>query len=214
MKFSNEEFEYLETFHTSVHISGRRRLLIEFHVALSKKLQDLGLKCWLTNRKRFNWFKSNNLWSAKYDCYVKTCKNTFDAFIRRRHGESVFVVVQSIQVSSHTFFVKKIQCCRGSDRRNLGKELLAYGNSQVKVKNIIYNLDKMPKTDKITSENVLKQIKFEERHINRYSSDIHRDIEAVKLATDELCDGFGFVQEISQNPFGYLIICEFQVIYA
>jgi len=35
----------------------------------------------------------------------------------------------------------------------------------------------------LLSENVLKQIKFEERHINRFFSDIIRDIEAVKLVT-------------------------------
>ncbi len=65
--------------------------------------------------------------------------------------------------------------------------------------------------EKIISENVLKQIKFEERHIKRYSSDIYRDIEAVKSVTDELCGSFGYVQEIIQNPFGFLTICDLQV---
>jgi hypothetical protein len=57
----------------------------------------------------------------------------------------------------------------------------------------------------------LKQNILDNKYINRYSSDIHRDIEAVKLATDALCGGYGYVQEISQNPFGYLTICDLQV---
>jgi len=205
--------------HTSIQKSGRRRFLTKFNDHLSLKLQDLGLKCWLSDRQRYNWFTGNNLWIGKYDCIEKSCKNVFNASIRKYSTlNDVFVVVKANELSVHSSFVKKITSCRGAERRSLGKELLAFGNTKVKVENVLFNLSKSSDsksilfpTGKVTSDNVLKQIKYEEKHINRYSSDIHRDIEAVKLATDELCGGFGYVQEISQNPFGYLTICELQV---
>jgi len=205
--------------HTSIQKSGRRRFLTKFHDHLSLKLQDLGLKCWLSDRQRYNWFTGNNFWIGKYDCIEKSCKNVFNASICKYSTlNDVFVVVKANEVSVHSSFVKKITSCRGAERRSLGKELLAFGNTKVKVENVLFNLNKSSDsnsilfpTGKVTSDNVLKQIKYEEKHINRYSSDIHRDIEAVKLATDELCGRFGYVQEISQNPFGYLTICELQV---
>ncbi len=208
-----EEFNYHLQQHVSFNKYGRRRFLTKFHDSLSAKLQNQGLRCWLSNNNNHNWFTVNNLWSGRYACIEKTCKNTFQASICKYSPlKSVFIEVAPNELSIHSSFVKKIQTCRGSDRRSLGKELLAFGNTRVKVENVLFNIENSSiNKEKIISENVLKQKKFEERHINRFSSDIIRDIEAVKLLTDVMSESFGYVQEISLDPFGYLTICEQQV---
>ena len=51
----------------------------------------------------------------------------------------------------------------------MGKELLAFDSTYVKNENVLFNLSKLSfQKEKVITDNVLKQIKFEERHINRY----------------------------------------------
>ncbi len=94
----------------------------------------------------------------------------FNASIRNYSPlKDVYVEVKANEFSSHSSFVKKIQSCRGAIRRSMGKELLAFGSTYVKNENVLFNLSKLSfQKEKVITDNVLKQIKFEERHINRY----------------------------------------------
>jgi hypothetical protein len=105
-----------------------------------------------------------------------------------------------------------ISSCRGSERREMGVNLLAFGNSQIKYSNMLFNINKFPMQHaRPEDDNILKQIKFEERHEKMFSNDIHRDVQASKLLSKTTVGEFGLIQEISQDPFGYLVFSELQV---
>lgn len=60
-------------------------------------------------------------------------------------------------------------------------------------------------------------IKSEYNDLNRLSSDIYSDADLAKKMTDDLClisksELHGYIQEISLNPFGFLLISDIQVI--
>jgi hypothetical protein len=64
---------------------------------------------------------------------------------------------------------------------------------------------------------VLKQIKYESRHDNRFSTKLLNDVIATKLLTDNCylhCAGecnLGYLSELSIDPFGFLIMSCIQV---
>lgn len=71
----------------------------------------------------------------------------------------------------------------------------------------------------VSNSDVIRKIKSEYILKNRISRDMLIDSEAIKLAFDESFQGenkqeiCGYVQDISMNPFGMLLISKFQVIF-
>lgn len=75
-----------------------------------------------------------------------------------------------------------------------------------------------------TSSNVLSVIKYEFIHKNRISSNIHDDANGAKIMFDHLLINeplnndcgknkiVGYIHELGQNPFGYLLISDIQVL--
>ena len=67
------------------------------------------------------------------------------------------------------------------------------------------------------TSNVLKKIKSDFMNRNRISKDIQVDVEAAKVLCEHLClysspgKLSGYVQDISQNPFGFLLMSDIQV---
>jgi hypothetical protein len=73
--------------------------------------------------------------------------------------------------------------------------------------------------NKPTKPNILKQIRYEFNHKERISRDILNDVEASKFMCERLCihpskegEIQGFVQKISQQPFGMILLSTIQVI--
>jgi hypothetical protein len=66
----------------------------------------------------------------------------------------------------------------------------------------------------VTCPVVLKTAKYEAVHQARLTNDIFTDARATKLLNQRLIRGKhfdGFVQEVHDDPFGYIMISEIQV---
>ena len=168
INFSKEAMNDFIKEHTVTHSTGRKKFKKEFHNALSEKLQSQNVKCWLKNV--WNWLSnSDNLkWSSKYTCVNRECQNRFSANINHAFNDPSFIrVVLSYQsFETHNDYVKCPTKCTGKDREKTALELMAYGNSNVKTANIIYNISSRKK--KPIDDHILKQIKYEEKHKYRY----------------------------------------------
>lgn len=68
----------------------------------------------------------------------------------------------------------------------------------------------------VIDRNVLKKIKSEYHLRNRLFFDIFSDVQATKSLCERICVSSnivrGYVQDIHQDPFGFLMISEIQVI--
>ena len=71
--------------------------------------------------------------------------------------------------------------------------------------------------EKTIKKSVLKTIKNEKMHENRFSNDLICDIKASKILCDSFCitfeetDMLGFIQKTILNPFGFLLLSYIQV---
>jgi hypothetical protein len=66
----------------------------------------------------------------------------------------------------------------------------------------------------------LSVIKYEHEHRNRIATDVFVDADAAKRLCNKLCFVYdqnsilkGYIQEISHDPFGVLLISEIQVLF-
>lgn len=103
-------------------------------------------------------------------------------------------------------------------------EIIAKGLTNCQSQNVIFNEIRSNErsnlfslTDKkVTNKNTLKQMKSEFINKHRLSSDVYIDVLATKSVTDRMClksssNIDGYIQEISLNPFGFLLFSDIQV---
>ena len=80
--------------------------------------------------------------------------------------------------------------------------------------------------EKVASKNVVSLIKHEAAHANRLSINIHADAGAMQLAMETTTklsqlklistnkmSIIGFIHELGQKPFGYVLVSNLQVIF-
>ena len=204
--------------------NGRKLFLSEFTHFLNKKLFENGVNCKLV--MKYNWFKSEisrkkncYFWSGMYICKIGDCKIQYHAYIEMfTDFKSPFDITikwngnPDHQITSLKPLQPRIS---GLDRKSLGLELLANGITNTRNK-IILEKDT---SSRPISRNTLKQIKFEANHVDRISNDINIDTIASKRLYSYMCEQLtgndhikGFVHHHSTDPFGFLLMCQIQVI--
>jgi hypothetical protein len=87
--------------------------------------------------------------------------------------------------------------------------------SNLHAENVIHNYENSTDT-KCDKRGTLQTIQNESKNARKYSNDIYYDCEATKVLSDSLClatgcDLTGFVQEITQIPFGIFLMSDIQV---
>ena len=210
---------------------NRSKFKKDFDVFLSKKLQILGIKCWL--KCKYNWFSKstctkNPYWKGVFECIDPNCPNVFKASINKifDQNDSIFLLnernktlsirIQYTQNNIHKKFLTKNIKCSGKSREEQNTEILAYGLTNCQTNNVIFNTLNPASDKKITNKNTLKMIKSEFVNRHKMSSDVYIDTLATKTLTDGLClesssNIEGYIQEIGLNPFGFLLLSDIQV---
>ena len=135
--FSSEEFQKHESKVETV--SKRKRLLVDFHDALTLKLQNCSpLNCWLV--AKYNWFNKKLFWKALYKCLDKHCECEFSCLIENKpeRNQDVLVKITQYGFSTHEKINKFRRCVR-EERALLGLELLGKSVSTIRDEHIIHN---------------------------------------------------------------------------
>ena len=129
--------------------------------------------------------------------------------------------------------------CVGEDRKKQAENLMIYGSTNVQSDNVLYNyendqskyhmfvylsvcfVDKLLlieifKDLKVTNSKTLSKIKSEFVNRDKISNDVFKDAEAAKYIMDGLClvgdsKFYGYIQEISLSPFGFILTSYIQV---
>ena len=112
----------------------------------------------------------------------------------------------------------------GAERKKIGESILINGIEesieQNEIENFIHSSDTTYEPPvKSLKRGVLKTIKSELVHQNRLSNELISDIKAAKTLCDSFClnsqttDLFGFIQKISLDPFGFLLLSHIQVFF-
>jgi hypothetical protein len=123
---------------------GREYFKTDFDVILSKKLQEKGFNCWLSNS--YNWFKkqnsrkkNSNFWSGLYYCCYQKC-GEFEAFIKNEpnFNSDVVVFLTARNIVDHEKLSKKIQV-RGTRRNKLLNSIMMLGSDSARSNAIISN---------------------------------------------------------------------------
>ena len=236
LKFNSTEFLSLKSF---VGNYERPKFKSEFDDFLSEKIQNLGIKCWL--KCKFNWFRNSNknnlnaCWRGVFVCINHpNCLNKFEAlmftnndllnnsttnnFFHIFEKELFTITLNYEQQTVHDTFLKKEIRCTGKKREEQNLEILQHGLTNSQTNNVIFNqMTPSFSTMKVTNRHTLKMIKSEFSNKNKISSDVFTDALAAKAVTDGLClesnsNIEGYISEIGLYPFGFLLICDIQVI--
>jgi hypothetical protein len=198
----------------------------KFSDYLSDKLRKFDVKCKLKSKtnhikKDLSRKVSSPWFKGSFICVNKLCKNLYICTIKEKpkEGSIVMMEVKYCPVNFHSENVPIKIKSRGSDRYQQSVELGALGVSNCKDINIIENRSKSVLEKKLTKKESLAMIKSEFLHQNRISNDIFHDAQSAKIIHDNYYkkvfrDGLlGFIQEISLDPFGFLLISDIQVTY-
>ncbi|CAF0939510.1 unnamed protein product [Brachionus calyciflorus] len=217
VSFTNEE--WIKHYSKVKQGNDRKRLLVDFHDNLSFKLQKLyNVKCWLTNI--YNWFNEKTYWSGSFKCSLNQCQGKFYAFIKNEpnKNEDIIVKIDYNGLCNHENIIKKRRCtCE--ERTILGLEIMAKGISNVFDDNFILNYENDCKDDyfnaKNTNKNVMKTLSSKIRKEYQINDDYSIDSRAGLWLCKEICiqtkNINGYIQEISEYPFGLMLLNEIQI---
>ena len=220
ISFSPNEWEIISKF-----ISKKERpyFLNSFCDKLSFKIQEHGIKCWL--KVIYNWFKSESsqkrnspYWSGKYICIKKDCGCIYNTKIIKKPNNisDIQMEIKFNKFSDHLIINKPKENIAGSKRIQTAIELTASGINNYRAKNNLLNLTEQQDFRPYNS-NLLKQIKFEFKHQELISLNLFVDTEASKKLTIHLIPSpitsclKGYVQDISMNPYGFILFSYIQV---
>lgn len=135
IEFTNEEWSELKKY---ISIRGERKyFLVGFHRVLSKKLQNQGIKCYLSCKS--NWFSKKNInnWSGLYKCLDSDCKIVYKAELNIKDDKYLVKIVWN-DTSSHVNVVPSLKFrCVGEKRKSLGLRIMSEGLTNIKSKNTI-----------------------------------------------------------------------------
>lgn len=149
IEFSHDEWQN-EINKNKEQYGNRSKFTADFSVALSIKLQEQGIKCWI--KCSYNWFKQKDsrfknapFWRGKYTCIKEPiCKNNFLAEIVKNYDLNQEKKIQiqlkcSIKSNEHKDFIKYSPRCSGEKRNDIAKEIMSIGIMNVQTNNIIHN---------------------------------------------------------------------------
>lgn len=119
----------------------------------------------------------------------------------------------------HENIIKK-EHIKGNDREQMSYQITAKGATNLHNNHIILNHQKEIKTT-FPSKSVMTQIKYEFNHRKRLSTDHQNDIQASKKLCETLLHDVnasksslkGLIQLITQDPFGFIMCSNIQVIF-
>ena len=220
VSFTPKEWDEISKF---ISAKTRAYFLIPFCDKLSLKFQEHGIKCWL--KVVYNWFKPDTsqkrnspYWSGKYICIKKDCGCMFyTKILNKPNGLSnIQMEIQFNKYSNHSLLEKPKEKIKGHNRLQTAIELTAYGIKNYLARNILLNLEEKQNLRPFNS-NLLKQIKYEFKHQELISLNLFVDTEASKKLTTHLIPSptssnlRGFVQDISMNPYGFILFSHIQV---
>jgi hypothetical protein len=202
----------------------RPKFKSEFDNFLSQKLQLRGIKCWL--KCKYNWFLKPNsrdlpYWRGVFVCINHPeCLNRFDATISKNFNilkQENSIKILYNETTKHDDFLSNSIRCYGANRDKQKIEILANGLTNCQTNNVIYNEMNLNNERKVTNQNTLKKMKSEFVNRHKMSSDVFVDVLAAKSVTDGMClksssNIEGYIQEISLNPFGFLLFSDIQVL--
>jgi hypothetical protein len=203
--------------------SGRKKFLSKFDKYFSQKLKKkFQINC--TYKCTNNWFlrlASDNVWHGDYQCVNNKCNFKLEAFIKKIDDKELSVVIyitfnQSMFTSPfHDELEIKLRCA-GGERTEQSNFINKFGLLINQSENVINNhysesvLDKKP-----INHSVLKAIKYECRHTDRFSSNHITDVQAAKTVMENTFLNVGnlkgYIHEICADPFGFILISSLQV---
>ena len=122
---------------------GRERFNSNFCYFLNTRVKsDFQFKCWLSCIH--NWKSGTvgkNFWSGTYKCAGALCSIKYKAFIKvdpnLSRGDVPITFAWRGKID-HAVMVRPKRCC-GSERVEIGRDILAFGTSQVQSRHIIKN---------------------------------------------------------------------------
>ena len=146
IKFTPEEWVILQTF---VVRNIRSSFSHQFSDFLSKKLQNIGIKCWV--RCKHNWFRRNKsrkanspFWNGVYICIDSKCKQIFKTTIIEpleiNSLKDVILFVEKNNEESHTEKISKNIVCSSLKRISQANELFINKPLNCKTSNILHNV--------------------------------------------------------------------------
>ncbi|CAF1014569.1 unnamed protein product [Brachionus calyciflorus] len=216
IRFSYEEWtEHISKIKQN---NERQRLLIDFHDKLSYKLQGIyNIKCWLKNV--YNWFNKSIYWTARYNCLSNNCQVKFDCMIKSepsKHAD-ILVIIRQKGECLHEKIIKKRRI-NEDEMTKLGLDVMAKGVSNIYDENLIFNFENNCSEDffeaKTTNQNVLKMIRSKVKKENQISNDYSIDSRAALSICKSICiqtnNLSGYIQEISEYPYGLMLLNEIQ----
>lgn len=137
----NELKDFIQTFK-----DGRKNFSSKFTSFISRKLQNLGLKCWLSCKS--NWFrkegsrKNGAFWNGSYFCIE--CGKKFKIIIKSEDMETIHVVDSIQECNLHQEFVcepkKRIT---GVKRQLIAQEIVSKGICNFRAENFLSNPGKI-----------------------------------------------------------------------
>ncbi len=214
---------------TFIMKTKRKKFKSDFDTFLSEKLQLCGINCWL--KCKYNWFLTKKLyWRGVFICIDSTCSRKFEASILNDFyniDKKISLIIKYNEDGKYHKIIlnNSFRCC-GLKRDEQKMEILANGLTNCQTNNVIHNNirsnerskeNEIKMERKVTNRHTLKQMKSEFVNRHKLSNDVFIDALATKSVTDELCiksssNIEGYIQEISLNPFGYLLFSDKQVL--
>ncbi|CAF1034897.1 unnamed protein product, partial [Brachionus calyciflorus] len=169
----------------------------------------------------WNWFvkegtrkKTVNIWTGRYIC--KHCGKTAKLFIKSENIDGVFLNVFTSGGFQHAL----VPICKriiGKDRENMANKIIADGATQTKAELFLEKKISRDKEYGYVTLKTIQKIKSERINKDKVSNCFEIDSKSIKIAYDELYPSTdekrikGFVQSIKSEPFGLLLISNFQI---
>lgn len=125
---------------TSANKGKRKKFKTSFDDFISSELQKQGVLCWL--KHTYNWFNkcTEYFWRGKFRCISKNCPLIYNCVIKQNNELGVKVEVDWENLLVSHIKLKKAVRCVGETRKNVARNLMAYGNSNIRQDHLLQNL--------------------------------------------------------------------------
>lgn len=191
---------------------NRRRFNTSFCDFVSKKLQVLGILCWL--KYGSNWFrkedgrKRGDFWNGIFPCIE--CNNSFRLRINSPTFDEIIVDLVNYKQNHQEFVDKRKKRIVGEKRKLLAEKIKSMGITNFRAENEIISSQPI-------DYKTIRKISSEFTHRYKFFNEIRADADATKLSFDLLLPQtikngvIGFIQEIAISPFSMTFYSEIQV---
>ena len=107
---------------------------------MSLELQKKGVLCWL--KHTYNWFNKSTeyCWRGKFRCISKNCPINYTCIINKNINLGVTIEVTWDNLEAAHIKLRKAKRCVGESRNTIARNLISYGNSNIRQDHILRNL--------------------------------------------------------------------------